>query len=90
MRKSLILLLLLTVLSVGTVVLAHSRVNETADAVAIDETVLYGDKAMAEGIEIESRAVCADHMFWDVSYTVGENPAIRTVLTSRRRSGGCS
>ena len=88
MRKSLTVLLVLFILSVVTLIFAHGWVNKAQDAVTIDETVLYGDKAAAEGLRIDCNTHCDSHLFWNTAYTVGEKPVIETVFdfSQARRS----
>lgn len=81
MRKSLILTILLLVLAAGALCYAHGLVDEGKDKVTIDETVLYGDKSVTEGITVDIRAHCDDRLFWDTRYAVGENPEISTDFT---------
>ncbi len=80
MRKSLTLLLVFFILSVGALIFAHGWVNKAQDVVIIDETVLYGDKTAAEGLRIDCNTHCDYHLFWNTAYTVGEKPVIETVF----------
>lgn len=81
MRKSFLIMVLMLAMSVGLVYVAHGRVEQDKERVAINETVLYGDKAAAEGITIDCSAYCANHLFWDTHYTVGEEPVTHTDFT---------
>ncbi len=81
MRKSLVLTLLLLILAVGSFSYIHASVDRSKDAITIDETVLYGDKAFAEGIVINLSTQCNNRLFWDTRYTVGEEPQITTAFT---------
>ncbi len=78
MRRSLILTLLLLVLAAGSLGYIHSSLDASKDAVVIEETVLYGDKAAASGIAVNLSAHCDYRLFWDTRYLVGENPEINT------------
>lgn len=78
MRKSLILTVLLLVLAASSLCYAHGWVDGGKDAVAIDETVLYGDKSVAEGITLDIRTHCDYRLFWDTRYAVGEGPETST------------
>ncbi len=81
MRKSLILTLLLLILAAGSFGYIHGSVDASKDAVVIDETVLYGDKVIAEGIKVDLSTHCDYRLFWDTLYTVGEKPEISTTFT---------
>jgi len=71
MKKSLILTALMFVLSAALISAAHGLINQRKDAVTIEETVLYGDRAAAEGITVRNSAHWDYHLFWDTVYTVG-------------------
>ncbi|KPU45626.1 hypothetical protein OXPF_08590 [Oxobacter pfennigii] len=81
MRKSLIVTILLLVLAAGSLYYAHDLVDERKDKATIEETVLYGDKSVADGITADIRTHCDYRLFWDTRYTVGENPEISTDFT---------
>lgn len=81
MRKSLILSLLLLILAASSFDYIHTSVDASKDAVVIDETVLYGDKSIAEGIAVDLSTHCDYRLFWDTRYTVGEKPEISTNFT---------
>jgi hypothetical protein len=81
MQRSLIIALLLAALSVGGISLVHGGVDVAKDAVTLDETVLYGDGAAAEGIVVDSGFHCDYHLFWDIRYTVGKVPETHTDFT---------
>ncbi|MGI6627655.1 MAG: hypothetical protein ACOX4K_04800 [Bacillota bacterium] len=78
MRKSLILTILMLALAAGSLCYVHGFVDESKDAVSIDETVLYGDKSIAEGITVDLSTHCDYRLFWDTRYKVGENPKAST------------
>ncbi|NLM62086.1 MAG: hypothetical protein GX193_08435, partial [Clostridiales bacterium] len=69
MRKSIIIVIMLLVLSLSGVIIAHGMVDESKDAVVLDETVLYGDKSAAEGLSVNIRVHCNNRLFWDTTYT---------------------
>ncbi len=78
MRKSLLLTILLLVLAAGFFYDAADWVAQGKDAVAIEETVLYGDKAAAEGLVVDSFVQCDYRLFWHTRYQVGAVPACDT------------
>jgi len=78
MKRSLILTLLLFALSAAALVGSHSVINGRKDAVAIEETVLYGDRTAAEGITVLNRTHNDYHLFWDTSYTVENELKVHT------------
>lgn len=81
MRKSLILTVLLLVFAAGSLGYAHSAVDQSKAAVVIDETVLHGDKAAAEGIMVDLSIHCDYRLFWNTRYTIGEPLQISTEFT---------
>ncbi len=85
MRKSLIVLLLAAVLCAGGVLCAHAGVDAARDAVTLDETVLYGDKAALEGLSLRVRTQCGSHLFWDTAYLPGAEPEIGTTFAFSQR-----
>lgn len=80
MRRSLVIMLLLLVLSVGGLCLAHRRVDAAKDAVTLDETVLYGEKSSARGLVVDSSFQCDYRLFWNIRQTFGEEPEVRTAF----------
>lgn len=81
MRKSLGALVLILVLFVSLTAVSYAEVNREGTEVEIKETVLYGEKSAAEGIEIGIPVSCNSRMFWDTDYTVGENSKTETEFT---------
>jgi hypothetical protein len=78
MKKSLILIICLFVLSAGIFYFAFSWVSEGKEAISVEETVLYGDRNAAEGITVRNQIHCGFHMFWDTEYTVDRELAVKT------------
>ena len=78
MKRSLILTLLIFVLSAAALCASHSVINAQKDAITITETVLYGDRAAAEGIEVLSSTHNGFHLFWDTSYTFEDELKVHT------------
>lgn len=81
MRKSLVLMLILLILAAGSLGYIHTTVDSSKDAVAIEESVLYGDKSVVEGIAIDLSAQCNNLLFWNTRYIIGEEPLIDTAFT---------
>lgn len=78
MRRTLVLTTLLLALAVASLSFIHGLVDEDKDSVSISETVLYGDKSVAEGLAVDLSAHCDHRLFWDTRYIVGEKPEIST------------
>ena len=78
MRKAAILTALLLVLSIGGVCVAASGVYEARDQVVLTETVVYGDRAAANGLTVGLNITCADHLFWDTTCTLDAQIQTRT------------
>lgn len=78
MRKAAILTALLLVLSIGGVCVAALGVYEARDQVVLTETVVYGDRAVANGLTVELNITCADHLFWDTTCTLDAQIQTRT------------
>ena len=72
MRRSLILLLALSVLSVGILAAAVPYVNRNAETVTYTEQRLYGDPAAGEGLQIESLLHSNGKLHWRNTITLGE------------------
>ncbi len=78
MRKSLIVIILLFILAAASLGYIHEFVDKDKDTITFKETVLYGDKLAAEGIVVNLNLHCNNHLFWDTTYLVGEEPAVST------------
>ena len=72
MRRSLILLLALSVLSVGNLAAAVPYIKRNAEAVTYTEQRLYGDPAAGEGLQIESLLHSNGKLHWRNTITLGE------------------
>lgn len=81
MRKRLILLLALAVLSAAALPLLHSRVNQDQDAVTLTETTLWGDPAAAQGMVVELVTHWNDQLIWNTVCRAGEEPVYETEFT---------
>ena len=81
MRKAAILLAVLLALSVGGVCVAASGVYEARDRVALTETVVYGDRAAADGLTVERRTKYSSRIFWDTTCTLDAEQTAETDYT---------
>jgi len=78
MRKAMILALLVLLLCLGGVYYAAATINQNRDQVVIEEEILYGDKACAEGLTALVHTTLDYHLFWDTTYVLGEVPVTQT------------
>ena len=74
MKKTYALLLILLALAVGSVGVIASIVYGQRDNVTIREYVVYGDKSAAEGVTVVNKMHLRNHLFWETTYRVGEEP----------------
>lgn len=81
MRTRFYLLSALLILSLVLFGWAHTMVWAARDGVALEETVLEGDGAAAEGISVDLRTECLDHLLWDTRYVAGAEGTIHTDYT---------
>ena len=81
MKKSLICVILLAVLSLGGIITAHVTIAATADQVEITQRDLFGDPHAADGLVVNRKAMIQGprSMHWDTVYPVGGTP--ETVYT---------
>lgn len=73
MKKILILVTALFILSISTLCIVAITVDSQNNTVTITEDILFGDKSVAEGITVLSKAHYGQHLFWNTEYTIGEN-----------------
>lgn len=78
MKKYIAVVLLLSILSISSFCLIETVVGKEIANVVITENVIYGDKKFAEGITVVSNASYDEHLHWDTSYTVSQQPRIST------------
>ena len=71
MRKCVILLLVLSLLSVGGVVYAHRAVDDLSDQVSFTEAVHSGSLSAAEGLVVELNTQMRQNLFWNTCYPLG-------------------
>lgn len=81
MRKSFALFLVLLVFVIGGTCYVSASLLREKDNVQITETVIYGDKSFVEGVTIERNVKYDNHMRWNTTYVIGEEPSCETVYT---------
>lgn len=74
MRKCLILLLLLSLLSVGGIVYAHHAVDDLSDRVSFTEETHSGELSAAEGLVVNLNTQMEQNLFWKTEYPLGGAP----------------
>lgn len=85
MRKALTLTLLLLATSIAGICLAHGAVNGARDQVEFTENVLYGDKAVLEGLNVRCDTHYNYRLFWSTTYAAGAEPRCSTEYTFSSR-----
>ncbi len=78
MKRIIATTIAIAVLLTSALISAACFVGASARDIRIKETVVFGDRAAADGIEIESRAYYKHHLFWETRYTVGATPVCET------------
>ncbi len=70
MKKPIISLLILLIVSILCVTLISVSVNAKNNAVEITEEVLFGDKSFAEGYTVTTRYQYNNQLFWETEYNL--------------------
>lgn len=78
MKKIVAIVVLLSLLSVGSFIAIGSSVSQEKENVTIKENIIYGDKLYAEGATVFTRAHYDQRLFWDTAYTIGNTPKCST------------
>ena len=78
MRKSMGVFIVLLVALVSVAAVSVAAVNKTGYEVEIGEEVLYGDKSAANGVELTVPVDLSSKVFWETTYTVGEQDVPQT------------
>ncbi|MBR6700319.1 MAG: hypothetical protein IKL72_01165 [Firmicutes bacterium] len=73
MKKCLILVLCLLLISTCSIFAAHSIIDPKQDQVQVEETVLSGDVKAAEGLSVTTHIGASGHLFWDTCCKLGED-----------------
>lgn len=71
--KKTILFILLFVLSVGTVSIFAISTYKEHNLVTFEETVLYGNSSVTEGLQVLRKSRYMENIYWDTTVTFGEN-----------------
>ncbi len=74
MKKSFVLLIVLFLLSAGTVGYAASALLGEQDNVQFTENVLYGDASVVEGVTVERNIKYESFIYWNSICMIGELP----------------
>lgn len=78
MRKATIMMLLLLCLSIGGVCVAAAGVHSSHDRVVLTEQTFYGDKSVANGLEVMVRSTYKNQLFWNTTHFAGTSPDTQT------------
>lgn len=78
MKKSFVLLLALVILVSGTAYYAQREIVKENDQVHFTEKVLYGNKAVVEGVSVEMKNEYSSNLFWNSTYVIGAEPKEET------------
>ena len=81
MRKSLALFIVMLVFAIGGTCYVSVSLLKEKDNVQITENVVYGDKAIVEGVTVERNIKYDRYIRWNTTYVVGEEPKCDTVYT---------
>lgn len=73
MKKSLIIVFVMTILSVGIFLWGGRYVNQGRDQVEITEQVLFGNRSEAEGFMFRVDTEWDRRLLWSTEYTIGED-----------------
>ena len=72
MKKCLILVLCLLLISTCSIFAAHSIIDPKKDQVLIEETILYGGLNEAAGLSVTTHIGASGHLFWDTCCEPGK------------------
>lgn len=78
MKKSLLLFLSVWILAVGGCIYIQATLFQAREDVKITETILYGDKLVAEGVTVTQKTKYSEYLHWDTTYKIGEQPQVMT------------
>lgn len=81
MRIRVCILAALAALAVGLTVWAHGSVYAQRNAVEVEQTVLRGDPAKAEGVALELRTGWGQYLVWNTHITAGADLSLHTDYT---------
>lgn len=72
MKKALIIMLLISLLSMGGAIAVSSIIWDSADDIVFTEEIKYGDKSIVEGASVEVRFHASHGWGWITNHTLGE------------------
>lgn len=84
MRKASAIFLVLFLVFASFYTYAAFDINKEKDNVTFRETVLQGDKSLAEGVSIKTSYEFQRRLFWDTTLTLGNENSIETDFTFRK------
>lgn len=82
MKKALIIMLLISLLSMGGAIAVSVIIWDSADDIVFTEEVKYGDKSVVEGAAVELRFHASNGWGWITEHTLGEAQSTRTQVIS--------
>ncbi|MBO5098317.1 MAG: hypothetical protein J6B96_08405 [Agathobacter sp.] len=82
MKKALIIMLLISLLSMGGAIAVSATIWDSADDIVFTEEVEYGDKGVVEGATVELRFHASNGWGWITEHTLGEAQSTRTQVIS--------
>lgn len=85
MRRSLALLCVLLLLSLGGIIGAHMYVNSAREAVTMTPEVISGSEDAALGLNVTEKVGCGT-LLWDISRDFSSSPAVNTKFGYYARS----
>lgn len=78
MRKAAILTLILFLLCGSSVYIAASNMYKEHDKVRYTEKIVYGDREIANGLQVDFRSTYKYHLLWDTTHILNENRKTET------------
>ena len=72
MKKS-ILFILLLIVSIGSVSVLASTIYKEHNDVTFEETVIYGDSSVTEGLNVLRKSRYLENIYWDTSVNFGDS-----------------
>ena len=90
MKKSFVIFVGMLFCCLAVMCVLPGIILKEADHVIITEQVLFGDKALIEGVSVQSSYHSMEHLFWTTEYVAGKEPVTETEFefsASRRGDG---
>ncbi|MBQ8637806.1 MAG: hypothetical protein IJ468_01405 [Lachnospiraceae bacterium] len=73
MRREISIFLILFVISIGGYGYLAADLAAKQDDVVLEETVIYGDRSLADGLQIQLGYSATSKLLWKITYTLGED-----------------